>query len=214
MGLKYPIRYEISPREVETGTHWITLELENVGEEDLYNLDVNLNSVDSYNLSVLGTGEFVAHLAQNVETFLNYQISSIRSTDVYITISGRRDDEYFYWESPLIRINVPGAIAEISPLFVLSHPYSMMGKTLEAEATIKGLSESIGLDLEFWVDTPTGEFKEIANIETKSLSPEEYMRYSAEFTPEEEGIYTVYAYLYQNGRLLDRETDMIWVEKE
>lgn len=214
MPIKHPIRYELTPKELDTGTHWITLELENIGDEALQNIDVKINSVDSYNLAVIGTGQFISELKQNVESILNFQVSALRSSDIYITLRGRKNGDYFYWESPMIRINVVGAPAEIRTLFALTHPYTIMGETLEAEATLTGKTHSEGLDLEFWVDTPSGDFKELARIETKELEPGEDARYSAEITPDEEGIYTIYTYLYDEGRLVDRSTDTIWVEKE
>lgn len=35
MPVKYPIEYEIAPNSVETGTHWVTVQLKNVGDETL-----------------------------------------------------------------------------------------------------------------------------------------------------------------------------------
>lgn len=89
-----------------------------------------------------------------------------------------------------------------------------MVKTLEAETTLTGKTHSKWLDLEVWVDTPRGDFMELARIKTKELEPGEDARYSAEFTPEEDGIYTIYTYLYDDGRIVDRATYTIWVEKE
>jgi hypothetical protein len=97
---------------------------------------------------------------------------------------------------------------------VLSHPYTTIGETLSAEATIKGLRKSTGLKLEFWVETPSGKFEEQATIEIKELSVGEEARYSAEFTPKETGHYTIYAYLFDEWRRIGHKTDSIYAQKE
>ena len=83
-------------------------------------------------------------------------------------------------------------MAELEGILV-SNTYGVIGRELEAEATIKGLDNSNGLDLQFWVDTPSGEHEEIAEIKTKKLSPGEEASYTAKVTPKEVGYYTVYA---------------------
>jgi len=102
--------------------------------------------------------------------------------------------------------------AEIERLLVLSHPYTMIGMALEVEATVKSLQRSVGLNLEFWADTPSGKYEELAKIETKDLAEGEEARYTAEFTPNETGIYNIYAYLYDGWKRIGRKTDCIYAQ--
>jgi hypothetical protein len=95
---------------------------------------------------------------------------------------------------------------------VLSHPYTTIGKTLSAEATIKGLQKSTGLKLEFWVEPPSGKSEKQAEINIKELSVGEEARYSAEFTPKETGDYIIYAYLYHAGRRIGTKANFIYVQ--
>ena len=90
-------------------------------------------------------------------------------------------------------------MAELEGILV-SNTYGVIGRELEAEATIKGLVNSNGLDLQFWVDTPSGEHEELTEIKTKKLSPGEEASYTTKITPKEVGYYTVYADLYSNGQ--------------
>ncbi|MFP3952205.1 MAG: hypothetical protein ACLFVP_08735 [Candidatus Bathyarchaeia archaeon] len=85
---------------------------------------------------------------------------------------------------------------------------------MEAEVTLTELNYSKGLDLEFWIDTPKEEFRELGVVETKPMEAGEEARYSIQMAPKEEGLYTVYAYLNDDGRLLSRETDRIWFSRE
>jgi hypothetical protein len=48
----------------------------------------------------------------------------------------------------------------------------------------------------------------------KELSVGEEARYSAEFTPKETGYYTIYAYLYHEGRRIGCKTESIYAQKK
>ncbi len=76
------------------------------------------------------------------------------------------------------------------------------------------MSDSEGLKLTFWADTPSGDYEELAEIKTKKISRGEEASYTAKIRPKQEGYYTVYANLYDNdGRRIGRDSDTIWVEK-
>jgi hypothetical protein len=211
--MKYPIDFELNPDQIEKGQHWVTLNLKNMGNETVENLDVNLHSLDSLSLSVLGTGKFLMDLKPNEEEVVPFQVSATTTTRVYASVSGYKDGEYFYCESPTIRLKVGREVADLTSLFVMTEPYPPSGKTLRCEATILGLQESEGLDLGFWAEAPSGEFTDLARIETKRLALGEEARYAAEITPREAGLYTVTAYLYDNYQRIGRETDYVYVQK-
>jgi len=210
MRTRYPIEYELKPDNIATGTHWMTLSLKNVGTEALTGLDVRVHSFDPYSISVLGTGKYVALLNANQNTLLSFQVSASSTTSLYISVDGWKDGELFHWESPYIAVTVGKNVAELVSVFAMTDPYPALRQKINCEATIRGLTESEGLRLEFWADKPSGKFEELARVETKALSPRERATYSAEFTPEEEGMYTIYAYLYDNGERIDRETEYVY----
>jgi hypothetical protein len=202
---------------MDKGKQWLTLTLKNIGNKTLKRLDVELHSLDTLYLSPLffpfGIGHYVGELQPDEETEVVFQVNAQGSADVYATISARRDGEYLSWESGWTHISVSEEKAEIGRLLVLSHPYTAIGKTLSAEATIKGLRKSTGLKLEFWVENPSGKFEEQATIDIKELSVGEEARYSAEFTPKEMGHYNIYAYLYDGWRKIGHKTDSIYAQK-
>jgi hypothetical protein len=217
--IKYPIEYELSPTEIEKGTNWVTLKLENIGTEALEGLDVQLHSVDTYNLTVYGTwwvgaGHHITELGHNKENEVVFRVNAIGPADVYATIKGRKDGKFFWWESGFTRINVSDEKAYLERLLVLSNPYTTIGKTISAEATVKGLIRNGGLKLEFWVETPSGKNELQATIDIKDLPVGEEARYTAEFTPKETGRYDVYAYLYDGWRRIDHKMDFIYAQKQ
>jgi hypothetical protein len=216
---KYPIEYELTPTEIEKGSNWVTLKLKNIGNETLNDLDVQLHSVDTYNLSVFGSwfygaGQHIAELGPNKENELVFRVNAIGSADAYATIRGRKDGKYFWWESGWTSMHVSDEKAYLESLLVLSNPYTTIGKTISAEATIKGLRKNGGLTLEFWVETPSGKSEQQATIDIKDLPVGEESRYTAEFTPKETGRYAVYAYLYDGWRRIDHKMDYIYAMKQ
>ena len=215
---KYPFDYELSPSEIDVGTNWVTLKLKNIGRDDLRYVDLQLHSQDTYNLTVYGTGLFGAghylpKLRAGEEKEMVFRVNAVGSANVYVTIKARRDGITFNWESGWTYLRISEEKAEIGRLLVLSNPYTAIGKTISAEATIKGLRESTGLRLEFWVEAPFGKSEEQATIEIKDLPVGEEARYTVEFTPQETGYYTIYAYLYDGWRRIGYKTEDIYARE-
>lgn len=213
MAIKYPLEYDLTPKSIGTGRHWVTLTLKNIGSQDLTGLDINLNSLDAYSISVLGTGSYVSILKTDESRDLPFQVSANRTGSLYLTLDGWKDGERFHWESPGIPITVGAEVAELVSLFAMTEPYSVVGERIRCEATVRGLTPSEALTLEFWADTPGGEFEELAIVETKQLQPGEEATYSAEVTPDEDGLYTIYAYLYDGVRRIGREVEYVYVRE-
>jgi hypothetical protein len=147
-----------------------------------------------------------------VEKYFSFQIDADTTTSLYVSIHYFKEGRQFYWDSPWIRKKVQGEVAELDSLF-LSNTYGKIGRQIKVEATIKGLGDSDGFDLYFWVDTPSGKIEELAKIKTKKLANGENVYYTTEITPKEEGYYTIYANLYNNYRRIGRESDTLKVEK-
>jgi len=217
---KFPIEYELSPSEIDVGTNWITLKLRNRGSETLRAIDIQLHSLDTYNLTVYGNwgsgaGHYISDLKPNEEKVEVFRVNAVGSANVYATIKARRaSGQYFTWESGWMNIKLTEEKAEIGSLLVLSHPYTTIGQTISADATVKGLRESTGLRLEIWVEPPSGKSEAQALIDIKDLPAGEEARYSVEFTPKETGSYTIYAYLYDGWRRIGYKTESIYAREQ
>jgi hypothetical protein len=218
---KYPMEYEVTPSVIDKGTNWVTLRLKNIGSETLKELDIQLHSLDTYNLTVygpglLGAGHYLSELGPNKEKEVVFRVNALGPADVYATIKGRKfgEKKYFWWESGWTNIRLSEEKAEIGSLLVLSNPYTLIGKTISVEATIKGLQKSTELKLEFWVETPAGKSEQQATIDLKDLPVGEEARYTAEFSPKETGYYTIYAYLYDGWQRIGYKTESIYARKQ
>jgi hypothetical protein len=209
---RYPIEYELEPKALNKGTHWLAFKMKNIGRETLKKLDVGLHSTDTLYLIVHGEGDYIEDLDPGEEKRVITRVTISGSASIYATIIARKDGDYFWWDSPWMHITMTETKAELERFFVISEPYTLMGKTLEVEATVKGLEKCEGLRLEFMVYTPSNQFKELAKIEIKELSAGESAKYSTEFTTQEKGQHTGYAYLYDGWQRIGYKTDNIYVQ--
>jgi hypothetical protein len=211
MAIIYPVEYELGPRSVDAGTRWLTLRIKTVGPDVLTALDLRLNSLDAYGIAVYGTGSYVAALVPEEEKELPFQVLASTSAALYVSIDGRKVGKPFHWESPSIPITVGREVAELVSLVALTEPYPPLQKSVKCEATIRGITQDGGLKLEFWANTPSGAFEELAVVETKALGAGEVARYSAGIIVSEVGAYTIYAYLYDGVRRIGRKAEHIYV---
>lgn len=213
MAVRYPLEYELEPRQIEPGTRWLTLTLKNVGDRDLTSLDVRLNSLDDYSISVLKRGLFISALQPGEEKTRAFQVTADLTGRLYATVDGYKGGTLeFHWESPGILVTVGQEVAELVSLFALTEPYPASGSKIRCQTRVRSLRESEGLTLEFWVQTPQAKFEELAIRTTEHLDEGEEGTYSVEITPDEEGTYIVHAYLYdERARRIGHEMDRVYV---
>jgi hypothetical protein len=209
------IEYDLNPTEIDKGTSWITFKLKNIGSETLNDLDIQLHSLDTYNITVYGTwgvgaGHYLSELGPNQDQLVVFRITAYGSADVYATIKGLKDGKFFWWESAWTHVKLGEERAEMERLLVLSNPNTMIGTTVSVEATLKGLQQNSGLKLEFYAENPSGNSDKLVTIDVKDLPVGEETHYTAEFTPRETGNYTIYAYLYDGKQRLGYKTESIY----
>jgi hypothetical protein len=207
----YPFEFEVVTKEIDPGIQWLTLRLKNIGDETMRSLDVKLYSLDTYGISILGTGDYIFELKPYEEVFRGFQVSANATTDLYASVSGFKGTERFWVDSPWATIKVGKEVAVLESVFALTEPYTSMGKVVKVEAKVKGLTDSKGLSLEFWADTLSG-MKQLQKIEIKELSGGQEARYTTEITPKESGFVTIHAYLYHRWKRIGHKTDNLWVE--
>jgi hypothetical protein len=212
MAIKYPIEYELSPKGVSAGMRWLTLRLKNVGDTNLIGLDAKLNSLDSYSVHVHGTGNYVGVLKPGEEQVVPYQALASSTGWTYASLDGWEGTSLFHWESPRIKLTVGEDVASLESLLVVAQSPSSVDGKIRCEATILGSSRSDALRLEFWVETPSFEFEQLATVDLEELSSDQEAHCVAKIAPQEEGLYTIYAYLYDGARRIDHELEHVRVD--
>jgi hypothetical protein len=199
----------VSPRSVEAGVRWLTLKLKNIGAEDLTNLEVRLNSLDTQSLDVFGTGSYFSTLKTGEEKEVFFQVSARTTGSAYVTLDGRKKDKPWHWESPAMSVSVGEDVAELVSLLALTEPYPILGEEITCEVVVRGLAPSRNLVLEFWAETPGGELRSLVKEGMGFLAVREEVRRTFEIAPEEEGIYILHAYLYDGARRIGHQTDYL-----
>jgi hypothetical protein len=144
------------------------------------------------------------------ERLIPFQVIADATASVCASVDGWREGAHFHWESPYLVLTVGEDVAELISLFAMAQPYPPLGRRLRCEASVRGLEYSEDLQLEFWAQTPGGEFEELGNVQIKQLSPGEKASCSAEITPQEQGLYVITAYLYDDGRRIGRKVKRVY----
>ena len=211
MATRHPIAYEVLPRDMDRGTHWVTLNLKNVGGEPLSGLSVRLHSMDDYSIAVAGEGNYVAALEPGDEKEIPYRMSADLTGRVYASVEGWQGEERFEWESPGILIRVGEPPAELVSVFALTEPYPAPGEELRCEALVRGMKRDGALRVEFWAQEPQGALDELAPLDNPQGEADEETSYMTTITPEQEGEYVVHAYLYAGERRIGHALDRVYV---
>jgi hypothetical protein len=205
---KCPIEYELSPGTIEKGTHWLSVRLKNTGDDHLKNLNIKMHSLDLVHISFRNPNHYIYNLEPDEEKYFEVEVEAYC---ILVFVDAGMED-HFHWDSGLMREHVLGDPAEIERVFV-SSPYSNIDGELEVEAVVKGLSDSNGLGLAFWAETPSGKFEELADMKTRKMSRGDETAYKAKLKPKEDGYYTVYVNLYDDYRNIARAYDTLYVAK-
>ena len=209
-----PVKYEVVTKAINEGNQWVTVMVENVGDEEITGLSVELHSLNTYNLDATGTGEYIPSLRPNEEAYLNFQVRARLSTDIYFVFDGSIGEASFNWQSPYSHILVGEPSAEIASFFVLSEPYPYLVKDLTAEVRVRGNIPSSSLSVQFWVSTPDGDYINMGESDLPALEEGEVESVTVDYITSEEGMHRFYVYLYDGENLVDSATDRVLVTKE
>jgi len=210
-GSRHPIAYEVSPREIERGTRWLTLSLKNIGDAPLSGLSVRLHSMGDYSIDVAGEGNYVDALEPGDKEEIPYRVSADLTGRVYASVEGWEDEGRFEWESPGLLIRVGEPPAELVSVFALTAPYPDPGEELRCEALVRGMEPSGQLRLEFWAQEPRGPFEEQATLSNLQVAAGEESSCVTAITPEQDGEYVVHAYLFDKDRRIGHALDRVYV---
>lgn len=213
MAYNPPFEYYIRPETVESGTHWISVHLKNTKNKPMMNMDVRLISNDPLRIRSLDRGGYINMLNPGEERVVPVQIETNQGAWVYLHVEYWLDDELFYWESPNIWIKVRRDPARIMTLFSVKGPHMRAGEPVPVEATLVANLPAESLRLDLWIETADERFESFESMDVESLDAGEVKTITTEFTPEEDGLYSVYAYLFDGNRRLDRMIEQLRVIK-
>lgn len=223
--IKMPFEFEVFPDNIKTGNQWVSVQLKNIGTSRLTQLDVKLHSNNPSLISILGTGKYIGEINIGDTETVPFKVEADVSTYIYATVSGYKNEDYFFWLSPRVRLDVDITTARLNNVFALTHPHVAMNDTIKAEALIEGVTGGEGFNVEFWHDSPYSLFEDIpevnaraprifekiADVSIEKLFPGEVKRPSIEFTPNEKGVHEIHVYLYDNKKYIGCDKDTVYV---
>jgi hypothetical protein len=211
MAINPPFEYSITPEIIEPGTHWVSIHLENTGKQPMMNLDVRMISNDPLRIRTLDRGGYINMLNPGEERVVPVQIESNRGAWVYLHVEYWLEDELIHWESPNVWLKVRRDPARIMTLFSLEGPQYNVGEKASVEATIVATRPTDPMRLDFWVETAAGEFESFKSVDVNSIENGEYKTITTSFVPDQEGLYSIYAYLFDGNHRIDRKIEQIRV---
>ncbi len=214
MALNPPFEYSITPERVEPGTHWVSVHLKNIGNKPLMNMDVRLISNDPLRIRSVDRGGYVNMLNPGEERAVPVQIEANQGSWVYLHVEYWLDDEMLYWESPNVWIKVRRDPARIMTLFSVKGPELNLEEKVPVEATVVANLPIDSLRLDFWIEAASGKFESFQTADIDSMEADEVKTITTEFTPDEEGLYSIYAYLFDGDHRLDRKIEQLRVVEE
>ena len=209
---RLPISVYMTPREINKGTSTIKIQLKNNSDRRLETLEVGLHSLDQSLIEVENPEKWINAIEPGESIAVPFTVSAHRSAMIHTRIFGYMGEERFEWQSPPIRIRVGEEAAELISLLILGDSLRIVGDTLNVEATVRALKHNVQVTIDFWVNTPKEKYTKIGEITTSVLQQGD-TKHLIEFTPSETGLYTVYAYLYEGSRQIDRQSDKVFIRE-
>lgn len=210
MRYKDPFEFDIIPDEIRTGTRWVTVSLKNISSDRLNYLDIRLYSRNPSFIDIKENGHYIPVMETGEKKTQAFQVDADLSTNLYATVSGNRNGEYFFWISPNMYIQVGVTTAKLRNVFALTHPYAPE-ETLEAEAVVEGVTGGDNFKVIFWHESAS-KYEKLGESEIENINAGEVKKASIEFTPDESGLHTIYGYLYDDAKYIGTDSDIIWVE--
>jgi hypothetical protein len=145
-------------------------------------------------LRVVGQEEQIAELIPGETKRVTFPIAPKKSANVYVSVDGWKPKRFFHWESAAAQIKVGQDDADSASL-PESMPHVPSNEVVRFETTIKSLAPDADLKIVFWVQDPEGSSIQLAELNPEPIPEGERASYAVEFTPQQKGIYTIYARL-------------------
>ena len=117
--VSYRIRIDSGYSGKRNAPYWLNnLYLKNLGDDSLHDLDIKMHSTDSLQISFRSPSDHIYRLSPHEEKFLGFQVDAHGTTALYFSIRYFKEGGSFHWDSPWIREQVLGEVAELEGILV------------------------------------------------------------------------------------------------
>ena len=200
---KYPFEAIITPKQLERGRHWITVELRNVSTEPLVDVSATLYTYNTHDIDVLPSGSFhfVKELRPQDAEVLKFHVFANHTGWVYLHVTAYRYGVYVSWYSPRHEVRIIEDPAEIQAFFV-NRPYWAFEETIETETVVHAHRDVSNLRLEIAATPPSKAHTLMDVIDIDFIAKGGTKRFVSELNAGEEGMYRLTARLFHNQKLI------------
>ena len=208
---KYPFEAIFTPKVLERGRHWITVELGNVSTEPLVDVSATLYTYNTHDLDVLPSGSFrfVKELRPQDTEVLNFHVFANHTGWVYLHVTAYRYGAFVSWYSPYHEIRLIEDPAEIQAFFV-NRPYWALEETIETETVVHAHRNVSDLRLEI-AATPPSKSHTLMDVIDIDFAESGTKRFASELYASEEGLYQLTARLFHEQKLISSKLASCYV---
>jgi hypothetical protein len=208
---KYPFEAIFTPKVLERGRHWITVELGNVSTEPLVDVSATLYTYNTHDLDVLPSGSFrfVKELRPQDTEVLNFHVFANHTGWVYLHVTAYRYGAFVSWYSPYHEVRLIEDPAEIQAFFV-NRPYWVLEETIETETVVHAHRNVSDLRLEI-AATPPLKSHTLMDVIDIDFAESGTKRFASELYASEEGMYHLTARLFHEQKLISSKLASCYV---
>jgi hypothetical protein len=208
---KYPFEAIVTPKMLDRGRHWITVQLTNVSTDPLVDVSATLYTQNTHDLDVLPSGSFhfVKELRRQDTAVLNFHVFANHTGWVYLHVTAYRYGAFVSWYSPHHEVRLIEDPAEIQTFF-LNRPYWAYQETIETETVVHAHRDVSDLRLEITAILPSKSHT-IMDETDIDFAESGTKRFVSELYASEEGIYHLSARLFHEQKLISSKLASCYV---
>jgi hypothetical protein len=208
---KYPFEAIVTPKVLDRGRHWITVQLTNVSTDPLVDVSATLYTTNSHDIDILPSGSFhfVKELRPQDTEVLNFHVFANHTAWVYLHVTAYRYGAYVSWYSPHHEFRITEDPAEIQTFFV-NRPYWAYEETIETETVVHAHRNVSDLRLEI-AATPPSKSHTLMDVFDIDFAESGTKRFASELYASEEGLYQLTARLFHEQKLISSKLASCYV---
>ena len=208
---RYPFEAIVTPKVLDRGRHWITVQLTNVSTDPLVDVSATLYAYNTHDLDVLPGGSFhyVKELRPQDTAALNFHVFANHTGWVYLHVTAYRYGAFVNWYSPRHEVRLIEDPAEIQTFFV-NRPYWAYEETIETETVVHAHRDVSDLRLEI-AATPPSKSHTLMDVIDIDFAESGTKQFTSELYASEEGVYHLTARLFYEQKLISSKLASCYV---
>jgi hypothetical protein len=209
---KYPFEAITTPKELDRGRHWISVQLRNVSTEPLVDVRATLYTHNTHDIDVMPSGSFhfVKELRPQDTEVLNFHVFANHSGWVYLHVTAYRYGVFLSWYSPDHEVRIIEDPAEIQTFFV-DRPYWALEETIATAMVVHAHRDVSDLRLEIAAAPPSKAHTPMDVFDIDFIAGGGMKRFVSELYASEEGMYHLTARLFHEQKLISSKRASCYV---